>query len=63
MEAKYFEIIAPWLTFVLFMGDEIVLKEKRKKFIDHQNSLGPFCDEEDSQKVAFSVWEMHSEHP
>ena len=28
-KAKYFEILAPWLTFVPFMGAQIVLIEKR----------------------------------
>ena len=28
-KAKYFEVLAPWLTFVPFMGAQIVLIEKR----------------------------------
>jgi len=28
-KAKYFEVLAPWLTFVPFMGVQVVLIEKR----------------------------------
>ena len=32
-KAKYFEVLAPWLTFVPFMGAQIVLIEKRIEVI------------------------------
>ena len=32
-KAKYFEVLAPWLTFVPFMGSQIVLIEKRIEVI------------------------------
>ena len=28
-KAKYFEVLAPWLTFAPFMGAQIVLQEKK----------------------------------
>ena len=32
-KAKYFEVLAPWLTFVPFMGAQIVLIDKRIEVI------------------------------
>ena len=36
-KAKYFQVLAPWLTFVPFMGAQIVLIEKKIEVIfDYQ---------------------------